>query len=170
LHLVGDVHQPLHVGALFTENRFPDGDQGGNKIFVVGPSKNLHKAWDESLGHAEFLPLLTSTARRIMTTPALRREALQELSTTSTFSAWMRESLELARAFAYDGDIRDAIRAAENDDGPMPRIQLSSEYIADVRDVAQKQVALAGYRLADVLRRQTDPADHPAEPAARIEK
>ena len=28
-HLVGDIHQPLHCTAVFSE-RFPDGDKGGN--------------------------------------------------------------------------------------------------------------------------------------------
>ena len=43
IHLVGDVHQPLHVGR--------DEDQGGNKIMVTwfDKSTNLHALWDEAL-------------------------------------------------------------------------------------------------------------------------
>lgn len=43
IHLVGDLHQPLHVGR--------DEDQGGNKIQVTwfGKPTNLHVIWDESL-------------------------------------------------------------------------------------------------------------------------
>jgi hypothetical protein len=43
IHLVGDLHQPLHVGR--------DEDQGGNKISVYWFDKktNLHSVWDVSL-------------------------------------------------------------------------------------------------------------------------
>jgi hypothetical protein len=43
IHLVGDLHQPLHVGR--------DEDQGGNKITVYWFEKktNLHSVWDASL-------------------------------------------------------------------------------------------------------------------------
>ncbi|MBN8861284.1 MAG: S1/P1 nuclease [Sphingobacteriales bacterium] len=43
IHLIGDAHQPLHVGR--------DEDQGGNKISVTwfGKPSNLHIVWDELL-------------------------------------------------------------------------------------------------------------------------
>jgi len=43
IHLVGDIHQPLHIGR--------QEDLGGNKIFVKWFSEetNLHRVWDESL-------------------------------------------------------------------------------------------------------------------------
>jgi hypothetical protein len=36
-HLVGDVHQPLHCTAVYSE-RFPDGDKGGNLALIRSPS------------------------------------------------------------------------------------------------------------------------------------
>ncbi|MEI6093192.1 MAG: S1/P1 nuclease, partial [bacterium] len=43
VHMIGDVHQPLHVG---TKN-----DMGANKVWVkwFDESTNLHKLWDEGL-------------------------------------------------------------------------------------------------------------------------
>lgn len=43
IHLVGDIHQPLHTGCLE--------DQGGNKINVLwfNEPRNLHQVWDEQL-------------------------------------------------------------------------------------------------------------------------
>ena len=43
IHLIGDIHQPLHVGR--------QDDVGGNKIFVkwFAEETNLHRVWDESL-------------------------------------------------------------------------------------------------------------------------
>ena len=43
MHLVGDLHQPLHVGY--------GSDKGGNKIEVsfLGHTSNLHKVWDSEI-------------------------------------------------------------------------------------------------------------------------
>src|SRR5262245_32651813 len=49
LHLVGDVHQPLHGVALFTAQRFELGDRGGNEI-STGSGSSLHRVWDGLLG------------------------------------------------------------------------------------------------------------------------
>src|SRR4051812_10291331 len=49
LHLVGDIHQPLHSTALFSVDHFPKGDKGGNEILIT-KGKNLHSLWDGLLG------------------------------------------------------------------------------------------------------------------------
>jgi hypothetical protein len=43
IHLVGDIHQPMHTGRLE--------DLGGNKVKVMwfNDSKNLHQIWDDQL-------------------------------------------------------------------------------------------------------------------------
>ena len=43
VHLVGDIHQPLHVGCC--------DDQGGNKVKVkwFGRDSNLHSTWDSNM-------------------------------------------------------------------------------------------------------------------------
>ena len=46
LHLVGDVHQPLHSSARVTD-REPDGDRGGNDFAIDDlEAPNLHAYWD----------------------------------------------------------------------------------------------------------------------------
>lgn len=48
VHLVGDIHQPLHSVALFNET-YPKGDVGGNLLKVVlknGTTSNFHSYWD----------------------------------------------------------------------------------------------------------------------------
>ena len=52
LHLVGDVHQPLHSAEMFSE-RFPEGDRGGNLVLIRingGRVQKLHPLWDGLLG------------------------------------------------------------------------------------------------------------------------
>lgn len=49
VHIVGDLHQPLHVGR--------PGDKGGNdvKVSLFGDATNLHTVWDSSLIDREKL-------------------------------------------------------------------------------------------------------------------
>jgi hypothetical protein len=51
IHIIGDIHQPLHAVSLFNE-MFPDGDEGGN-LFLIKLSdniNNLHKLYDSVFG------------------------------------------------------------------------------------------------------------------------
>lgn len=48
VHLIGDVHQPLHSVALYN-GTYPTGDLGGNRLkvnLVNGSSSNFHSFWD----------------------------------------------------------------------------------------------------------------------------
>ena len=45
IHMMGDVHQPLHVESMYSQ-RFPDGDRGGNSFIIPGGDKELHALWD----------------------------------------------------------------------------------------------------------------------------
>lgn len=48
VHLVGDIHQPLHSVALFNQT-YPKGDLGGNSHKVIltnGSTSNFHSYWD----------------------------------------------------------------------------------------------------------------------------
>ena len=52
MHLVGDIHQPLHCVSLYCE-QFPNGDHGGNdSLYRLGGKRiiKLHPFWDELLG------------------------------------------------------------------------------------------------------------------------
>ena len=72
LHLVGDVHQPLHCSSRVTsEDPFPRGDRGGN-TFALDAGHNLHAYWDEILDRAvapdpgeDSIAYATRMARRI---------------------------------------------------------------------------------------------------------
>ena len=44
LHLVGDIHNPLHAATRFTRDD-PSGDRGGNAVYVE-PGRTLHGFWD----------------------------------------------------------------------------------------------------------------------------
>jgi hypothetical protein len=47
VHIIGDIHQPLHAAQL-VDSQFTDGDQGGNlfQIYYQGNLMKLHGFWD----------------------------------------------------------------------------------------------------------------------------
>ena len=48
VHIVGDIHQPLHSAALFNKT-YKSGDQGGNFLRIKtldGKTSNFHAFWD----------------------------------------------------------------------------------------------------------------------------
>jgi hypothetical protein len=65
-HLVGDIHQPLHCTALFSE-QFPNGDKGGNDAFIRIRSSRakLHSMWDGLLGAGTSAGSIGSDVREI---------------------------------------------------------------------------------------------------------
>jgi hypothetical protein len=51
IHLMGDIHQPLHTATLFSD-KFPTGDMGGNLFEISYPAlkslNELHAFWDST--------------------------------------------------------------------------------------------------------------------------
>ncbi len=123
VHLVADLHQPLHAGRA--------SDRGGNEIQVTwhGARANLHQVWDslvidgEKLSFTEWVEFIDP--------PAARQVSEWQ---KSGYVGWMRESLELRRN-AYDvGDRR-----------------LGYAYSYRNLPVIKQRLSQAGVRLAGVL-------------------
>lgn len=57
LHVVGDIHQPMHATSRVS-HRYPDGDRGGNDVELSkNPiAKNLHAYWDKGAGYLDIKP------------------------------------------------------------------------------------------------------------------
>lgn len=83
IHIVGDVHQPLHVGRL--------DDLGGNKIKVSWfyTTSNLHRVWDEQLINFQQLSY-TEYSTAINHTTAAQRKAWQK----QDLKTWIYESYQ----------------------------------------------------------------------------
>jgi hypothetical protein len=157
LHLVGDLHQPLHAATLLSD-KYPHGDQGGNALAVADASQtplNLHSFWDQILDTADSYEFITTVADNIATASQYDPRNLKEYKSHRTIRSWADESFAAAVAFAYaEGHLKFAdwkdygagkVPAAE-----VPR--LKSTYILNANDVARRRVSLAGRRLADVLK------------------
>lgn len=57
LHVVGDIHQPLHATSRVSQ-QYPEGDRGGNLVELSkNPvAKNLHAYWDNGAGYLKCQP------------------------------------------------------------------------------------------------------------------
>lgn len=133
VHLAGDVHQPLHTGRLE--------DRGGSMIKLdwYGRSYSLHRVWDSELimaGHRDILrPGMSAReageayARRL-----IEKYKLEPVNVRMDVRGWMEESVSL-RPAAYDELYRTD----------------PAEYLARNIEVVDRQVFVAGFRLARML-------------------
>ncbi len=141
-HLTGDVHQPLHATAL-VDRQFPEGDKGGNlfkiKVMMSSQTINLHSFWDGMLLGQDDFQSVRNLAVQIR--QAVSREQLPQLGKTD-IETWSKESFQLAQDNAYRSN---TLTPGTDQEGTV----LPPDYVATVKPIARRQVALAGYRLAD---------------------
>ncbi len=147
-HLVGDVHQPLHTTKLIiNQYKEPEGDRGGTRFYIrVNPDSqtiSLHKFWDDLILGSENFQTVRNTATKIRT--SYQRSKLPELKETK-FNNWAKlESFRIAKQKVYlDGKLSGS---SNKNDGKL----LPQNYAASAKPIAERQMSLAGYRLADVL-------------------
>ena len=140
LHIIGDVHQPLHAATRITTGD-ADGDDGGNGVKITcapTPCKmpKLHSVWDGLLGAQEDVAIAMTTAKGLPPADPKRAAILDE-------AMWITESFDLAKTVVYAAPVGPG-------SGPFT---LSSKYNTTARRVGRAQAALAGGRLAAVLNR-----------------
>jgi hypothetical protein len=154
-HLVGDVHQPLHTTQMFTR-KYPNGDRDGNEICVrVAADRtplNLHALWDGLITSSTNVSRLKRIATEL-------RNQFSETDLTglanSDPSAWAKESYAAAVEVAYrNGAVRGRPKGQARDCREVTDAAiLPNGYAPTARRVADRRAVLAGYRLADWLRR-----------------
>jgi len=151
-HLVGDMHQPLHAASLYNA-AFPDGDRFGTQSWIRAPhggvAMSLHFLWDSAVQRSQKMADVEDTVLRL--TDAHPRETIAELRARpfrgpDTFDLWTREESHLlAISAAYlEGQFTGAM-----DRNEAPRI--TQDYARNVHSIATRRMALAGYRLTEVL-------------------
>lgn len=133
VHLVEDVHQPLHVG--------DNNDRGGNRTQIQFNRRgtNLHAVWDGDMIHAIGGSDAT-WVRRLK--PYLTRENAKKWSSLKV-EDWADESLAIAKkAYLWPSGSRT----------PMPSgTSLGKDYLDRFAPVLEERLAQAGVRLANEL-------------------
>lgn len=149
IHLVGDLHQPLHC-ATRVSSVLKEGDEGGNgtMVHVVLNGKAsriaLHSFWDRGLGSfptegAHFTPPVLNEIEQAAKDIAARQVLPAGWSSGGAFEygRWAHESEQFAKDFAYKG--------ISNEGTP------SAAYIKGGTAIAEQRVLVAGQRLANLL-------------------
>lgn len=125
VHLMGDAHQPMHVGR--------EEDLGGNRISVLwfNDKSNLHAVWDGKLidymkySYTEYANLLNTISKE-------KKKTLQ----AGTLEDWLYESHCVAN---------EIYSSVNNED------RLSFDYAYKYTDVVELQLQRGGLRLAAIL-------------------
>jgi hypothetical protein len=148
MHIVGDMHQPLHT-AMWMSWRFPITDAGGQWAWVR-PSpdaepERLHRFWDAA-GHPAALVLTPpeSLEAKLEQDPPADVESLSPDPETA-FAHWVAHARELAYEVAY---ARGRLRAGNT---PGSARVLSSDYVERARAVSRVQLTAAGRRIGALL-------------------
>lgn len=148
LHIGGDIHQPLHDSGRVTRYD-PKGDQGGN-LFIVSPKGasgddrvTLHWYWDSIVGRniprdddacdSEYLPAI---ADRMMKKHPFAK--MQNRLAIGKFDEWQQEGFRIASTKVYPKSLKF---------NEMP----SEQYKKMAFEIAEEQIALAGYRLGEMM-------------------
>jgi hypothetical protein len=146
LHLCGDIHQPLHASGRVTETE-PNGDQGAN-LFLLSPKdaprrENLHWFWDSIVARsvarkndASDTEYLLPIAKTMMKKYPF--EKMQSRLKLGQFDQWLNESYQIAANKLYPATLKR---------GEMP----SAAYQKMSFKIAEEQIALAGYRMGEML-------------------
>ena len=136
IHLMGDLHQPLHAGDRH--------DRGGNDMkadYGFRPKTNLHSIWDGLLADRAISTPAGGPAGILAEVPIADRPAMAQ----GTVEDWSRENWQVASQ-AYAALLGDACMVV-----PATRPVLTNAKIAELVPVLRLQVARGGIRLAHLL-------------------
>ena len=152
VHLVGDLHQPLHVGKCC--------DKGGNEVKVkwFGKDLNLHSVWDSSLVDDEQLSFTELTAK------------LQRHTSNDDVIRWW--DINPRDWISESAQLRDTVypamppKGAKDKKGQPAVPELSYAYVYKFTPVVEMRLKQAGVRLAAYLNAvYAEPQPLPAERA-----
>ncbi|MEP7157751.1 MAG: S1/P1 nuclease [Betaproteobacteria bacterium] len=153
VHMVGDIHQPLHSS--------DDMDAGGNFKNTMPPNSdmphNLHRVWDSDLPKLALRGVSESDFAKQL----VARYKLKEIPEWQKGDVrdWVSESLALSRRVVY-GNLPEYTCGV-----PWPKekvVPLPQSYMDAGQEVIPMQLAKAGARIAWMLNRALENGPDPA--------
>jgi hypothetical protein len=147
-HLAGDSHQPLHAASLYTANRFPAGDKGGNELDIEH-EWNLHAFWDEQVCTQDSFDTLQVLAANL-TKNEKKAAAGEKAAASLDIEKWIDESNDFAKRFAYTKEVLEHV-ADREDHTHLGPLKVGPGYKSDAEALAERRAIEAGYRLGKLL-------------------
>lgn len=144
LHLVGDIHQPLHATNRITKS-LPKGDAGGNLVKLFGDAaSHLHSYWDDLPGSdCKFCNDKIQCVNRAVVLGKTLPPASAKAARIADAAVWTRESFDYTRTTVY----RQPIGTESQPYTIVP----GSLYERRAYQLARRRLAEAGARLANLL-------------------
>ena len=130
VHLVGDLHCPMHAGRL--------SDRGGNGVKVkwFGQNTSLHSVWDSKIVESARKWHYTEWTEQLdRKTRKFKKEVMK-----GNYEEWFNQTVDNAAA------IYDYVEGL-NQDNP----NLSYQFVYDFSPMLDESLLLGGYRLAHIL-------------------
>lgn len=150
LHLIGDIHQPLHAVSLFSAH-YGKGDEGGNRIWVNDGERKvkLHSLWDGLPGSTSNPKTAAESADRLLKNKDFDRSKFKAQLEQTAPKQWALEGKAIAKESVYlEGQLPTANAEASEADP----FQVPKGYMTKAHQIADQRVVLAGYRMADALK------------------
>ncbi|MGI8905403.1 MAG: S1/P1 nuclease [Candidatus Sumerlaeaceae bacterium] len=140
IHFVGDMHQPLHCADNY--------DKGGNnvKVNIFGRDENLHRTWDGTMLNEVIREEFATTGTSIREFATIIGKRFADEATTAvrgTVNKWALDSHKTAKNVCYS--------FLKNDPLTSLTVTLGPDYYAAAKPVIQRQLAIGGRRLAQML-------------------
>jgi hypothetical protein len=172
LHIVGDIHEPMHVSDLFSKD-FPTGNAAATTSYVMDPVTNtpipLHILWDSNALRVPTLEEVDRHAQAYMkkhpraSFPELKGEPVSD---PDAFLKWAKVSHQVAVDWAFnletlpdpdrdqpaDKLVQNMVNFILNGVSPVKDAPpLPPGYWEKLQATSERQLTLAGYRIADLL-------------------
>jgi len=172
LHIVGDIHEPMHVSDLFSKD-FPAGNAAATTSYVMDPVTKtpipLHILWDSNVLRVPTLEEVDRNAQAFM--KKYPRSSFPELKSApaddpNSFVKWAKSSHQIAVDWAYDlqtlpdpnGNqpadklVQNMINFILNGVSPVKDAPaLPAGYWEKLQGASERQLTLAGYRITDLI-------------------
>ncbi|HYD81356.1 MAG TPA: S1/P1 nuclease [Paucimonas sp.] len=151
-HFVGDLHQPLHVGAIYLDPQDgavvnpdagafdPATDTAGGNV-IVGTGGNLHSQWDKTkfaLNDPDAMNSLVTQAKRVGTTNG---------DYMLWAESWAGDTIVVAQQAFQNVEF-----SARGDNGWPVSYHDRRSYLQTMRNIQKQQVIKGGARLAQLLK------------------
>ena len=152
VHVVGDIHQPLHA------SDHDDGGGNGVRVAFVLPNgetkkSNLHTAWDTDFVRLAF----DTTDERVIAkqlVDGVSAEQLKEWQKGGA-AAWLAQSYDIAGQTTYG--LLPGFSNCQNSDFDTHRLDLDANYVAKAKVLIPERLLMAGARIAHLLNRAFAP-------------